>query len=153
MLKRFRTSRGFGVHSPLAFKFITGPLRDTKAVYYATSSLPDPASRRWMRVAVWTGCRTARRIGAPLPPLDNALEAAGVRLTVDASELTVAVGLTEPIPLPASGAVMLIDTDPEVLANMTGAHTSGLMTFSDAREHYILLRSDLPRQHFNISMR
>lgn len=32
---RYRTSRGFGVHSPFAFDFITKVLRDRKAFYYA----------------------------------------------------------------------------------------------------------------------
>lgn len=32
---RYRTSRGFGVHSPFAFDFITKVLRERKAAYYA----------------------------------------------------------------------------------------------------------------------
>lgn len=33
--RRYRTSRGFGVHSPFAFEFITRVLRDREAYYYA----------------------------------------------------------------------------------------------------------------------
>lgn len=33
--RRYRTSRGFGVHSPFAFNFITKVLRDRSAYYYA----------------------------------------------------------------------------------------------------------------------
>ncbi len=33
--RRYRTSRGFGVHSPFAFDFITKVLRDREAYYYA----------------------------------------------------------------------------------------------------------------------
>ena len=33
--RRYRTSRGFGVHSPFAFEFITRTLRDRDAYYYA----------------------------------------------------------------------------------------------------------------------
>lgn len=33
--RRYRTSRGFGVHSPFAFDFITKVLRDFDACYYA----------------------------------------------------------------------------------------------------------------------
>ncbi len=33
--RRYRTSRGFGVHSPFAFEFITRVLRDRDAYYYA----------------------------------------------------------------------------------------------------------------------
>ena len=33
--RRYRTSRGFGVHSPFAFEFITRTIRDRDAYYYA----------------------------------------------------------------------------------------------------------------------
>ena len=33
--RRYRTSSGFGVHSPFAFDFITKVLRDREAYYYA----------------------------------------------------------------------------------------------------------------------
>jgi len=33
--RRYRTSRGFGVHSPFAFEFITRVIRDREAYYYA----------------------------------------------------------------------------------------------------------------------
>ncbi len=33
--RRYRTSRGFGVHSPFAFSFITQVIRDHEAYYYA----------------------------------------------------------------------------------------------------------------------
>lgn len=35
----WRTSKGFGVHSPFAYKFITGVLREHEAVYYAYSEI------------------------------------------------------------------------------------------------------------------
>lgn len=153
MFKRFRTSRGFGVHSPLAFSFITGPMRDVDARYYATASLPGAAARRWLRVAVWAGSPRVWRLGGECPGLDSALRAAGAAASGPGAPLIAAVRLEELIALPAAATVMLIDTDPAMLARLAGPLTSGALTFSHAREHYILMRPDLPRQHFDITMR
>ena len=153
MFKRFRTSRGFGVHSPLAFRFITGPMRDTDARYYATASLPTAAARRWLRVAVWAGSTGAWRLGDECPALDSALRAAGTIPSGPGAGLIAAVRLREPFALPERATVMLIDTDPDMLARLAAPLRSGALTFSHAREHYILMRPDLPRQHFEITMR
>ena len=40
-LGRARRSRGFGVHSPFAFRFITLVLRDSRSVYYSTGKIRD----------------------------------------------------------------------------------------------------------------
>ncbi len=153
MFKRFRTSRGFGVHSPLAFSFITGPLRDVDARYYASASLPGSAARRWMRVAVWAGSPRVWRLGGESAGLDSALRAAGAVTDGPGSPLIAAVRPDGPFPLPRRGTVMLIDTDPSMLARLTAHLSGGALTFSHAREHYILLRPDLPRQHFDLTMR
>lgn len=49
---RFRTGRGFGVHSPFAFKFILDVLTE-KLPYYAYDVIVDATSRLIFRVAVY----------------------------------------------------------------------------------------------------
>ena len=48
-LGRARRSRGFGVHSPFAFRFITLVLRDSRSVYYSTRKIRDFAGGRRRR--------------------------------------------------------------------------------------------------------
>ncbi len=48
-LGRARRSRGFGVHSPFAFRFITLVLRDSRSVYYSTGKIRDFAAGRRRR--------------------------------------------------------------------------------------------------------
>ena len=54
-LRRYRTSRGFGVHSPLAYELITGPLRDRRVAYYCFDSVVTPRARRLVRLAARLG--------------------------------------------------------------------------------------------------
>ena len=47
-IKRWRTSRGYGVHSPFAYELITKVIRQTKAHYYAYAEIDSlcPKGRR-----------------------------------------------------------------------------------------------------------
>lgn len=48
-LGRARRSRGFGVHSPFAFRFITFVLRGERNIYYSTSKITTTAGNRYNR--------------------------------------------------------------------------------------------------------
>lgn len=60
-IKRWRTSRGFGVHSPFAFNLITGVLREYDAHYYAYAEIDSlcPSARRSRHVDNFTGLNYA----------------------------------------------------------------------------------------------
>lgn len=51
-LRRFRTSRGFGVHSPFAFDFITKVLRLHDVAYYAYPEIDSFCMRRGRGVSI-----------------------------------------------------------------------------------------------------
>lgn len=160
LLKRFRTSAGHGVHSPLAFELITQVLCSSSACYYATPSLPDADSRRWLRVAARFNPRKVRRLGDTDSRLDNAFTLVGAELTDDTSATFIAaVRPTEAdieriaLSLADEATVMLADAPHRAVERIAAGRDSGLMTFSGRREHYIVARPDLPRQHFDIIMR
>lgn len=51
MFRRWKCSRGFGVHSPFAYSFIVDVLRERRYGYYAYDLLPDDeAVRLWFRI-------------------------------------------------------------------------------------------------------
>ena len=156
LLKRIYTSRGHGIHSPLAYELVTQVLCSASACYYASPNLPSATARRWLRVAVRFNPREIIRIGQPCPQLDSVF---GVLSPGSKPPLTVAVnpsaGEVDSLArsLPTEGAVMLVDTPSETVRAIAAAHTSGLLTFSGRTEHYLVRRSDLPRQHFDIILR
>ena len=67
-LRRYRTSRGFGVHSPLAYELITGPLRDRRVAYYCFDSVVTPRARRLVRLAARLGADSVADISIPTSP-------------------------------------------------------------------------------------
>lgn len=68
--RRWRHARGFGIHSPFAYRLITYTLRQPYA-YYAYSRLPERRQRLLYRVALAFGCRTPLAVG-----IDKAMEEA-----------------------------------------------------------------------------
>lgn len=162
MLDRWRTSRGFGVHSPLAFELITQVLCDDTAVYYATASMPSRRSRRWLRLFARLNPVSVLRLGAPLSELDKALLTACPRADMHSTPrgdetLVIAVGADAPALRPAASltaprlAVLLVDTGIEALEALP--RRGGRLSFSDRREHLAVRMTTPVTQHFNISMR
>ena len=155
MLKRYRTSRGFGVHSPLAFELITGVLCDSSPCYYATPSLPHAAARRWLRVLARFNPRQVAVSGGELPyGMPQALAAAGVALA-PGSDAPMRIELAPArLTAPRRGVTMVLGmTRDEFRAAASALPDHGVMTFSGTDEHYIVSRPDLPRQHFDINLK
>lgn len=160
LIRRLLTSAGFGVHSPLAYELITQVLCSSSACYYVTAGLPDAAARRWLRVAVRFNPRRVWRVGAADSRLDSVLAIIGAEPSDGPGcAFTIAVRPDEAEIRKIAGSlnreeiVMLTDTPRSTVERIAAGHTSGLMTFSGRREHYLVARPDLPRQHFDIILR
>lgn len=154
MLRRFRTSRGFGVHSPLAFELITDVLCSRSNRYYASAALPTHSARRWLRVLL-RFVPSGVSIEGQIPEgMGEAMEAAGVKADPAAKEFAVYCHAPRQLPeLPERSVTMIINTGRNEFRRLTSGLADGFMTFSGRREHYIVARPDLPRQHFNIWLR
>lgn len=160
-LRRLLTSRGFGVHSPLAFELITQVLCTPVPCYYATPSLPTAAERRWLRVGVRFSPPAVWRLGADMPGLDNVLTLAGARsigrspasfiaaVKPGAADLrAIAAALKE-----GPGVAMIVDCPGRDLQAAFPAPLPGQMIFSGRDEHYVVARRDLSPLRFNIRLR
>lgn len=154
MLRRLRTSRGFGVHSPLAFELITDVLCSRCNRYYASAALPTDSARRWLRVLLRFAPSGVSIEGRHPQGMDEAMRAAGVKTDSAAKEFAVYCHTPLQLPeLPERGVTMILNTGRDEFRRLTSGLADGFMTFSGRREHYIVARPDLPRQHFNIWLR
>lgn len=157
-LKKLRTSRGFGVHSPFAFSLITDTLRmPSHYAYYAYDGLPDPTQRLIYRVAARLGVGSiVSPAGNPIPPYEGIGSA---RLYIfypsaSAKELT----LPE---LYEGDAIILIDPEDSMRQSMLGkldvkgcgmsftAHRAWFSSASSPKPYALFCFSaKLPRQDF-----
>lgn len=151
-VRRWCRSRGFGVHSPFAFRFITVVLRG-RDMYYATQrleSMPDP---EWHRLLFRLVCEFS----------PSRIEA--IRLTsreretiaLADSRTVVAVGVLGRF----NADIRLLGCDVEVViernikghdsrwSSLLDSMTAG-MTFTNGQTGIAVLRHDLPRQDFEI---
>lgn len=150
---RARASRGFGVHSPMAFSFICGPLRDTSAAYYVWPELERLSrtraelarARRLTRVACFAGRGTTEVCGDPGEAMRAALRAAGGNITV------VAAGPLPALPPPGEDLHIVALYDMSLWPGLLEASPG--LAFSNGREGYLLRRRDLPTRMFEINMR
>ena len=157
-LKRLRSTRGFGVHSPLAFRMVTQVLRQDYA-YYASGRLAELDTRglpehfadilfrlvcEFSPAAVW--------ISPDLPRRDAVAEAVRLadsrtRFTSRPAEAQMIVA-TDTLPLvPDHGvAVMASSCSPGAFEGIE----RGCFTFSNGTWLVGVSRPDLPRQHFEV---
>lgn len=175
-LGRARRSRGFGVHSPFAFRFITFTLRDNRACYYSTPRLRDLAAGR-------SDCRRLNRlfrIVCDLHPAsaviskDCGAERDAIRLAdsrislIDPDEAVSTAELPAPTLLYSSrftagmlplatrvletdgSALCLHSADPEALVALR-ASLGHAMLFTNGSAVIIVSRHDFPRQDFEIN--
>lgn len=164
LIARYRTSRGFGVHSPYAFRFITRVLRDRNAHYYATAALGrshhDRAlCRRMMRVAVALSPAAILVTGKVSEAVIDALRAADSRVdvTTDAERFG---RVTDPGLIVAATDAdvpsMAVTRHDVVVLDGHGCLPEGMdsgMAFHDRREHIFIRHRRLPSSHFTLRFR
>lgn len=155
---RWRHGRGFGIHSPFAFRFITEVLRQ-RLPYYGYADIPADRRLRLLyrlvvffrpvRVAVVSSApemleRTVRRASASVA-ISNADPDFGV---FDAADIAVAQ-MAEAINSGGISALILNINDEEVNA-LTPLLRQG-MTFANSRGTMVVAnRGGLPRQDFKV---
>lgn len=153
---RFRRTRGFGVHSPFAFRFITEVLGE-RLPYYDYSRLPSRTDRALYRIT----CRfSPRRIGAAggadLQPAAMACPGA-VKSRLDLCDMIVASGDCIEALLPAieKGCVVVLRSSgremlPQIRAFL--AQKDCGMTFDNTHDMAVVVPDPkLPRQDFDVN--
>lgn len=170
-LKRLRTSKGFGVHSPFAFSLITDTLRPRPGyAYYAYSILSDPTDRLIYRLAARLDVAAISDFGSGYP-LPDFVPSSRVKSQPGASEsptlYVIAPGgdiTTLPDALRPGDSVLLVAPDADasrVIDEKLDAVGYGMsfharrsfFSSADAPQPYSLfcLLSRLPRQSFNLN--
>ncbi|MBO4978368.1 MAG: hypothetical protein J6C67_06635 [Muribaculaceae bacterium] len=157
--RRLRHSRGFGIHSPFAYRFITHTLRQPYA-YYAYSGLTTPEQRLLFRVALAFGARspfcagldknmTAAVILAKRKDIDGSIDSHDF-IAVDAvrAEKSDIADAADSI---VGGTPAIIYNSSEFpLAAVLGRMTAG-MTFANGKGTVIIAPlPHLPRQDFDV---
>lgn len=156
-LARYRHSKGFGVHSPFAFRFITEVLGE-KCPYYDYARLRDRRQRLLYRIAVSLSPATYGVAGdadaAPVPmACPGAVLAAG---TVDLLVAGCEAMPEELYPTLDGGGVVVVSGKNRPLMDAAKARLDAIghgMTFDNARDLCILVAYPrLPRQDIPIRL-
>jgi len=154
-LDRLRHGRGFGVHSPFAFRFITECLRE-QLPYYAYDTITEPLHRLVFRIAAYF--RPATFHAPDIPPRVITLACRDASATgPDTADMLVYSADTPPGQLAAAvsrGAVVILthasSARKEEIETALSAAGHG-MTFSNGHHVFIAVPwSHLPRQHFDV---
>lgn len=151
-VKRWWRSRGHGVHSPFAFRFITKVLR-APGCYYAYPRLESMPDAWWLKLLFRLVCEfepSAVEAIRLTPAECQAISLADSRVRISAGKGA------------RSGACIVMhgrDTEVKVERNITGHDSAWLrmtremtagMTFTNGVIGIAVLRPDLPRQNFDI---
>lgn len=157
-VKRWWRSRGHGVHSPFAFRFITMVLRG-RGVYYASSELSAMPEARWHRLLFRLVCELE-----PTGVSGRALTAHELRAVALADSRVRVVDEADGPDKPnkangpdicmhlSAGDVMIvrdITAEAECWRELCDGLAAG-MTFTNGRIGIAVSRPDLPRQDFEI---
>ena len=156
--KRAWRSRGFGIHSPFAFRFVTTVLR-CDASYYAYSLIGNsPHDRRLYRVLLHLAPSAVVRSG-PLSDtqhsaIDTALSHTAAsplrhKAVIVPPEAIVGIAYLRRI-LADGGCVIFTDLRNPASAEILDATAQCGMTFRGLRMGIIVGDNTLPRQQFNI---
>ena len=169
--KRWRHGRGFGIHSPFAFDFITRTLRE-RLPYYAYPKLDALAAEKWQgasgqrrlrlifRIAVRFNPATAAIVGERNAALQKvALKAMRRDIDLKSSpseaEMVIVNDATPSLPAIIGERAVYIFPDtthggPAACEALWAATTRG-MRFDNARGFTIIILSPrLPRQQFDV---
>ena len=155
-VKRWWRSRGHGVHSPFAFRFITMVMRG-RQVYYSSSEIDAMPDARWLRVLFRLVCEFE-----PAEVCARALTAHELR-AIALADSRVRVGDNKPdgadkpnrpdiCMRSVKGEVMIVRdiiAGAECWRELCDGLASG-MTFTNRRIGIAVSRPDLPRQAFEI---
>ena len=150
-LRRYRTSRGFGGHSPLAYELITGPLRDRRVAYYCFDSVVTPRARRLVRLAARLGADSVAALGHIDPDIAGA--AAQFSHGGNSRLLVVGSGADGGEALRASSESLLTAVYDMSLWKELSEQREGTEAFTDGREGFIVRRRDLPGTVYEIRFR
>lgn len=155
-LRRRKTAKGFGVHSPLAFRFITGVLRHNDAGYYDLGELTGRLSgkERERVVRLWRAAcfvKASRTLVKGNPPavyveaLTRPVRAiAGNRTMILASKGAEPDEVIAAATPPCCIAVTDMEIWPRLKTRLGG------LAFATADEGYILLRRGLSPMSYTL---
>lgn len=153
-LKRLRSSRGFGIHSPFAYNFVLNVLRE-RYPYYAYDEIIERDYRLLYRIALSLCPSEIRGTCVPHDVIRNLPSASRNRagksfpLYVITKDATFA---SEDISAPYAALILDIDAEmKKVLRRLTDSMDGYGMVFSNPRRAVVVADPDLPRQNFSIN--
>lgn len=164
--RRFMRRRGFGVHSPFAFAFLSNAIREQDA-YYAYESInaltPKRSLRKFLRLAFRTAVVLKAKRVAVFGPDSNlllkALEYAGAKQSSNPLLVVATADANHAVALECvrSGGTVILGNIHKNKANAllikTIAETCGHgMTFTNGETAIFVARPNLPKQTFRITL-
>lgn len=149
-IKRRWRSRGHGIHSPFAFRFVTQVLGDAGRgyAYYGYSRLPQSSSGAWLRLLFRLTCEfRPERVHASARL--SAAERKAILLADSRVTFTEAPEASPLFTFDTHRGKVKVYTSAEALQTDAASMTGG-MTFSNGREGIAVCDTQLPRQNFEI---
>lgn len=140
-LKRYRVSRGYGVHSPFAYHFITCVLREKLPYYAFREDITDPEERCLFRVANYFRPGRVALVGSGTDRAREVILKACPRVEFaedDDADFTYSVNT-----VPPRFRALYIAKAPDTEA-------ADAMTFSNGKSLIAVRRKGLPSQHFRL---
>ena len=142
-LQRFRISRGFSVHSPFAFYFITKVLREQLPYYCFKTEITTRAQRRLFRVVHYFHPATVCLVGACQPHVKRVI------LKACPTAKFVSNPTEAEFTYVASGEIPT--ATPVAFSEQCASAPADAMTFSNGTVLIAVRRKSLPCQHFVLS--
>lgn len=162
--KRWRHARGFGIHSPSAYRLVREVLRPGSAYAYyayedigrARRTLPNLLSQNELEL-IFRLLLHFRPASVCIPSgpsraiLEYVVKTAlpGTMLTIDTAEMTIVEG-REPVPPSEANIVYFTDSSNPSLATLADAVTTGHILRNPTRA-LVITTPRLPKQIFQIS--
>ena len=156
-LRRWRTGRGFGVHSPFAYYFITRVLRE-RLPYYDFERLPEISSRRISdrdsrmiyRLSAFfrpdTVNVSGRQSNTALSIVMLAHPSARAVSSPETAQMAIYAGC-DTMPATAREVTVVFSADSAVMSGFRASLSEG-MTFYNSKIAVAVIRHGLPRQEF-----